>query len=183
MSTVALFGPADCYQVRLLLRPGCDARDDSGILSDYMLSMPSIGGRAEAIVKQRLGADWLGFAATPLVVPAYYAQGDPVLAMQLVHDALVQLTCAQVVNTGLLSQLVATTKKSDDLTTTVNVQWATMQANFECAGYKALNLLRRAIPVAGRTFNSPSSGAAGQLTTSIRTHPLGSRFGERRCDW
>jgi hypothetical protein len=142
--------------------------------------LDSIGGRAEAIVVERIGGDWVYFMPGAPVsnIPLYYAQGNQALAVTLLHDALVQFACMQLMKTGQLPDLTATSIKTADQTITGGMNYAERIANFQCLGQAALDLLRRPFPVAGRTFVSPSAGASGQLCQTIRT-----RVGCRGWGW
>lgn len=176
MGAYPLLTDEDLDTVRALLLPNQTTQTAQIMLPIFVLMQPSVGGRAEAIIKQRLGTDWIGFVSTPPVIPTYYAQGDADLAVQLFHDAMVQFTCARVVASGIMHQLTPNLQKLPNVTVETIVPWPVIQANFEMAGRTALNLLRRPFPVAGRTFASPSAGASGEMATCIQTGtPLGQR--------
>jgi len=170
--------PEDLDAIRALLLPLVPVARSSSTIPDSTIMLPSVGGRAEAIVIERLGADWLLFATEGSTIPSSYAQGDPVMAKQLVHDALVQFACAQLLSTGMFAQLVPIMRRSADQSYSLGVDWKCQHGSFMTAGYQALYLLRRAVPVVGRIFVSPSAGATGQLSQTIQVaHPMQ----RRRC--
>lgn len=167
-----LMTEADDDAVRLLALPTKSAAQALKLLPSSTIELPSVGGRAEAIVMERLGADWLLFAAAdaPARIPAVYAQGDGILALTLCHDALVQFACAQLIAIGFLQQLIPSTVRMLDQQVTRVVDWETRKADYAAQGYAALALLRRPTPVPHRRFISPAAGASGQLHHVVRPH-------------
>lgn len=172
-----LMNQIDFDAVRAFLLPQFTAANQVATLPNLTIQLPSVGGRAEAMVIERLGLDWLLFAQWPATtIPSSYAQGDPVTANLLLHDALVQFSCMQLIALGFAQQLIPTSTRTASQTDTIAINWDKRRGDFECEGYKALNLLRRPQPVAGRSFISPSAGASGQMGRTIATgqqHGLG----------
>jgi hypothetical protein len=169
----------DFDAVRALLLPLQSPANQVNILPNTTIQLPSVGGRAEALVITRLGLDWQLFALYPnATIPAYYAQGDPITALGLVHDALVQFSCMQLIALGFAQQLVPIMTRTADQQQTLAIKWDQRRQDFAADGYAALYLLRRPQPVAGRSFISPSAGASGQMGRTIATrHPWRDRRG------
>lgn len=173
MPLLGLLTADDAAAVQALLSvPG---QDMDSLLPFQTILLPSIGGRAEAIVAERLGSDWPLFVVPAPIsgIPLYYAQGNQALAATLLHDALVQFACARVVDSGILQQVVVVSEATADEKLVYGVNWTSRQDSFVCQGNEALNLLRRPFPVAGRTFVSPAAGASGQMCQTIRTRVPG----------
>jgi hypothetical protein len=171
---VFLLSPGnDTDAVRALLLPTQDPEDLTTLVPDTTILLPSVGGRAEAIVMQRLGNDWPMFAnyLANRILPAYYAQGNAALAYQLCHDALTAFCCCQLIALGVPQQIVAGSTSIDSVSSTYAIDWEKRRADLEKQGYDALNLLRRAFPIPGRQFLSPAGGAAGQMLDGIQPDP------------
>jgi hypothetical protein len=168
-----LMNQEDFDAVRALLLPLQSPANQVTILPNTTIQLASVGGRAEALVITRLGLDWQLFALYPnATIPAYYAQGDPITALGLVHDALVQFSCMQLIALGFAQQLVPIMTRTADQQQTLAIKWDQRRQDFAADGYAALYLLRRPQPVAGRSFISPSAGASGQMGRTIATrHP------------
>jgi hypothetical protein len=96
-----------------------------------------------------------------------------VRAHQLLDDALVNFVAMRVVESGLLTQVVQTQRRTADQAETFTVDWTGLAACYRAEGYAALDLLRRPISVPGRRLVSPTAGAAGALLHRIRVPIMG----------
>lgn len=140
---LGLMTPKDAEVVQTLLSmPGGDI---TSFLTINTILLDSIGGHAEALVVARLGSDWPLFlpGAPTTSIPLSYAQGNQTLAVSLVHDALVQFSCATVIDSGLLQQSVATTKQTAKQKIEYAIDWPTRKDAFVCRANEALNMLIR----------------------------------------
>lgn len=129
--------PKDTAEVRSIIVPMLSSARAAFWLPDALINGPAFAGRAELIVTNRVGVDWVAIEAG--TAPVQYAGGFPDLAKALLHSATVLYVCAFLC--PLMRQIISKEEKTELIDFVRDISWSNQATEYTVLAQQTLEQL------------------------------------------